>query len=549
MKKIQKYLNESNKKWNKKDTITILIILLIYGILSFYHLGNVKSPNTFHDFQENQEVIVELNQAENINNLISFSGFTPANYQVYLSKDGLYYDYIGEIKGKYCFTWEELEMKKNAKYLKIKFLEESSLGEIGLFNKDQNQIVIKKVIGSRKIKKLYDEQDTVPFEISNLNSMYFDEIYFARTAYEYTKGLDTYEWTHPPLGKLIQAIPIYLTGYFSPFTYRLMSNLSGIIMILMMYLFGRELFHKRKYAILSSLILAFDTFHFAQTRIGTVDSHLVLFLMISVYFMIQFTKKNERKYLLLSAVFFTAMILTKWSGLYGGLALAIIYFYDLIKKKKLSWKWIGYGTLFFIIMPIVCCFTIYLLFPNNKVVHTNSISKVLLQQQKMYEYHSNLDKEHAFSSKWYSWPFCYKPVWFYTHLTKDGKKGTISTVGNIVIWWVGIISFFYLLYDIFKKKNKNSLLLVIIILSLWLPYALIPRIMFLYHYFSVIPFLILGTVKMLEDVWTNKKIKWLFYCYLISMMIFFIVYYPIVSGKPLDIEWIDRLKLFPSWYF
>ena len=165
MKKIQKYLNESNKKWNKKDTITILIILLIYGILSFYHLGNVKSPNTFHDFQEKQEVIVELNQEENINNLISFSGFTPANYQVYLSKDGLYYDYIGEVKGKYCFTWEELEMKKNAKYLKIKFLEDSSLGEIGLFNKDQNQIVIKKVIGSRKIKKLYDEQDTVPFEI------------------------------------------------------------------------------------------------------------------------------------------------------------------------------------------------------------------------------------------------------------------------------------------------------------------------------------------------------------------------------------------------
>ena len=47
---------------------------------------------------------------------------------------------------------------------------------------------------------LIDEQDTVPDVPSYLNSMYFDEIYHARTGYEHAHAQHTYETTHPPLG-------------------------------------------------------------------------------------------------------------------------------------------------------------------------------------------------------------------------------------------------------------------------------------------------------------------------------------------------------------
>ena len=542
--KIKKYLDEENKKWNIKDTITIIFIMFLYGIVSFYHLGDWKAPNTFISLKNKEEIVFELNKEEDITKIKSYNGLTPATYNLYYSLDGKKYDYIGRVEGKYCFTWNELFINEKAKYIKIESLKKANLGEIGFYNK--KLIPIKKI--STK-KELIDEQVTIPEQISYMNSMYFDEIYFARTAYEYTQGLNTYEWTHPPLGKLIQAIPIYLTKNMSPFTYRFMGNLAGIIMLLVMYLFGKELFKKRKYAIISSLLLALDTFHFAQTRMGTVDSHLVLFIMLSIYFMIRFTNKNEIKYLLLSAIFFTCSILVKWSGIYGGLALAIIYFYNLISKKKLTWKYIGYGTLFFILMPFCVYISIYLIFPNNRVVHTNTISNVFLQQKKMYEYHSSLKEDHYFSSKWYTWPISYRPVWYYNQTYGINRRGTISSVGNIIIWWFGIIGLFYLLYDIFKRKNKNSIYLFIISMSLWLPYSLMPRIMFLYHYFPVVPFIILATVKVMFDLTKKLKKNYFIYIYLISASIFFIIYYPVISGKPITGDRINELQIFKSWYF
>ena len=544
MKKIKKFLNEENKKWNIKDTITILVIMFLYGLLSFYHLGDWNSPNTFSKVLNKEEIILELSKERNITNIKTYNGLTPASYNLYYSLDGKDYEYVGRVDGKYCFTWDELLINEKLKYLKIEALKDFSLGEIGVFSNDK----LIKVEQVNK-KELTDEEQTIPKQISYMNSMYFDEIYFARTAYEYTQGLDTYEWTHPPLGKLIQAIPIFLTKHMSPFTYRFMGNISGIIMLLVMYLFGRELFKKRKYAITASLLLALDTFHFAQTRMGTVDSHLVLFIMLSIYFMIRFTNKEELKYLFLSALFFTFSILTKWSGIYGGLALAIIYFYNLITKKKLKWKFIGYGTLFFIIFPLFMYLSIYLIFPNNRVVHTDTIPKVFLQQQKMYEYHSNLKEEHAFSSKWYTWPISYKPVWYYSEIYGINKRGTITGIGNIVIWWFGVISIFYLLYDIFKKKNKNSLYLIIIIMSLWLPYSLMPRIMFLYHYFPVTPFIVLATIKVMADLTTKYKTNWFIYLYILSAFTFFIAYYPVITGTPISGDRINELELFKSWYF
>ena len=68
---------------------------------------------------------------------------------------------------------------------------------------------------------LVDEQNTVPKAPSYFNGMIFDEIYHARTAYENIHNLSVYEWTHPPLGKLIIALGILLFG-MKPFGWRIM---------------------------------------------------------------------------------------------------------------------------------------------------------------------------------------------------------------------------------------------------------------------------------------------------------------------------------------
>ena len=547
---LKNFLNEQNTKLNIKDYIALGIILIAYSVISFINLGSTINPNTFLRVEKTDKVIIKLKNQEDIIKMKIFNGECNTKYQLYSSTDGKKYTYINDYNGTGALSWQEERIISKGKYIKILFLAKSSIGEIAFYNNNKEIIKIEDVIYNKKhIKSLNDEQNTIPKKISYMNSSYFDEIYFARTAYEYTQGMETYEWTHPPLGKLIQAIPIYISNYLSPFNYRLMGNISGILMIAVMYVFAKELFKKRKYAIFASLLMAFDTFHFAQTRMGTVDSHLILFILLASYFMVKYTKNNKTFCLVLSGIFFGLSVSVKWTGLYGGIALAIIFFTHLVKNKKLNIKNLLKGTLFFVVIPLFIYSSLYLIFPNNKLNHTTNFESIINQQKDMYNYHSKLNATHYFSSKWYTWPISYKPVWYHQEILNNDTKETISGIGNIVIWWMGIIGFLYSLIKLIREKDKQSFIIVVSMLSLWLPYAFIGRVMFLYHYFPVLPFMMLGIVNLFKSIEEKYKLKYLIPLYMIFVIAFFIIYYPVISGIETPVSYIEKLRIFDSWTF
>lgn len=551
MKKISKILNQKIVKMTKIDYIIIGIILFLYSVLSFINLGSFDNPQTFYSLKSNETLIFELEEETSVIRSKFFSGDLAGEYAIYSSLDNIDYDYITTVTSNGAFAWNDERTTAKAKYIKILSITDSALGEVAFYNNNKEIIPVEKVTSKKKVvKTLTDEKKVVPQQISYLNSSYFDEIYFARTAYDYKEGIEAYEWVHPPLGKMLQAIPVLLFDTMAPFFYRLMGNLAGIVMIFIMYLFGKQLFKTRKWAILSSLLMFFDTFHFAQTRMGTVDSFLVLFIMLSLYFMYRYISNKNTKYdLFLSGLFFGLSVCIKWTGFLAGLALAIIYFIDLIKNKKNIKKSILFGIMYFVLIPLIIYITIYLIYPDNQVTYTNSIKDILIQTKEMFNYHSKLEAEHFFSSEWYTWPISYKPVWYYTQDYTLTTRGTITGIGNIIIWWVGLISLPYLIYRIFKSKEKESLIILIAILSLWLPYIFIGRVMFLYHYFPVTPFIMLSVVKLIKDTEEKTKNTIIAPIYIILVATFFILYYPVISGLPANNQYIDALKLLRTWYF
>ncbi len=553
MKTLTKILNDKVVKMTGLDYLVIGVIILIYTIVSFVNLGSTINPQTFYTFSPDESITICLSKPEPLRKLRLYNGENAGKYALYHSEDDLTYTYINTITGSGAFAWDDIEINKNIKYLRIIPTDDiASLGEISLYDNAEKHLDIEKIISSynKEVIELTDEYSRVPAEISYLNSTYFDEIYFARTAYDYKEHLEAYEWTHPPLGKLLQSIPLVLSNTMAPFYYRLMGNIAGIIMIYVMYLFGIQLFKKRKWAIFSALLMFFDTFHFAQTRMGTIDSFLVLFIMLALYFMYKYvTKEDGRLVLFLSGLFFGFAVCTKWTGFLAGLALAIIYFIDFFKKKKKISKTLGEGTLFFVVIPLIFYTSVYLLFPNNQVTKTTSLGRIVTQTSEMYKYHSELERPHFFSSKWYTWPISYKPVWYYTQKASSESHGTICGVGNIIIWWLSLIAVPYLIYRIIKKKDYNSLYLIIAIMSLWLPYIFIGRVMFLYHYFPVLPFIMLAIAMFIKDIEEKTKCPQISYIYLALVIAFFIIYYPVVSGLPVSNNYLESLKLLPSWYF
>lgn len=542
-------------KIDKKDIIIILIITLIYSILAFYKLGSLSNPQTFSDIPDN-EVIIKIEEDKEIKDLIYFTGPERGEYLLASSLDGKKYNSFLEIGNNSVFTWSKKNINISASYIKItKLSSKGSIGEIAFLDSDDKLISV-----SSETKTLIDEQKNIPKEISYQNSTYFDEIYFSLSAYQYTKGIEVMEWTHPPLGKLIMAIPILIFG-MTPFSYRLMGVIAGIIMLPVFYILAKKIFKERKWAILAILMMALDNFHLVESRLGTTDTFLVLFILLSSLFMYQYLEldgktklKTKIKYLFLSALFIACAISVKWSGLYAGLGLAILFFIDLFTHKKKQMtnkdliKLIIITGLLFAILTLSIYTLSYILFPNLEG-YDNSFKGFFNQIISMYNYHSNVTEPHPFSSPWYSWPFMIKPVWYYVDYYNGNMIRTITGIGNPLIWWSGATCVLFSYIKTFLKRDKNDIFLIILILSTIIPYAFINRPMFLYHYYPTLIFIMLtivSVIKMLTEITKNNSIYIIF---IILISICFILFLPVTIGLKIPKTYLHLIKWLNTWIF
>ncbi len=188
-------------------------------------------------------------------------------------------------------------------------------------------------------KALVDEQSVLKGEPGWFNSMYFDEIYHGRTAFEQWNAIrgqepsDIYETTHPPLGKLLMTFSLMIFG-MTPFGWRFAGALAGVLMLPGMYLLGKQITRRRAGGVIAMLMMAFDFMHFTQTRIATIDSFVTLFIIYAYFFMFRYMmqdyfSKPVKKTLLplaLSGVMMGLAVASKWPGVYAGIGLALLFF-------------------------------------------------------------------------------------------------------------------------------------------------------------------------------------------------------------------------------
>lgn len=128
----------------------------------------------------------------------------------------------------------------------------------------------------------------------------------------------------------------------TPFGWRFMGNLFGIFMIFAIYLLARRITKKPWFAFIAAFLLTFDFMHFTQTRIATIDSYPVVFILLSYYFMYCFYAGNYQKTglrqpllaLLGSGIFFGLACASKWTGIYSGFGLAAIFFVHMAGRLR-----------------------------------------------------------------------------------------------------------------------------------------------------------------------------------------------------------------------
>lgn len=559
------YHSETEKNFGitRKDITAIAVLTAVYAAIALFNLGDMSAPKTAVTL-ENETRVFSLNENDGISGMKLYIGQYHIDknntLKIELNNASGENVYESEMLSANVFCWNEYEFNVgSADELVLSTSGKVRIIELALLDNSGN------IIGGDG--EIFDEQEFVPTVRTFNNSTYFDEIYHARTAYEFIAGDSVYEWTHPPLGKVIISIGIKLFG-MNPFGWRIMGTLFGIFMVPAMYILAKKLFGRTYLALFAAVLFTFDFMHFTQTRIATIDVYITFFVILMYMFMISYLREdfygNVKKLFLplgLCGISFGLGIASKWTGFYAGAGLAVIFFANLFahygeyrrgepqaaifpkRVKTLILFCVG----MFVIIPAAIYMLSYIPFLKTEGV---GIAGIWKNQMDMFGYHSNLADVHDFSSPWYQWAIMYRPVWYYTSKLGENIKGTISAFGNPLVWWVGIPAFVYTIYAAAAKKDKTAAFLSISYLAQLLPWVLVSRITYIYHYFPCVPFVVLmlgySAEKLLGD---SKKTKAVMLVYAVLAIALFAMFYPVLSGYPINEEYLNYLSWFKSWVF
>lgn len=566
---------ERKLHFTKKDQLYCWGLTLVYAAIALFHLGSFLAPESeYVSMQPGESVTLTFDAPVSISKYWVFGGIAEGTMQL-AADDGSEVTY--EQRFDDMFRWHEEAANLTTTTLQVNnYTGKLAIRELAFFDADGRRLIPRGVDENAAL--LVDEQDTVPDHPSSFNGMYFDELYHARTAYEHLTGMEPYENTHPPLGKVFIMAGIALFG-MNPFGWRIVGTLFGIGMVPIFYAFGRRLFKNAEYALLGATLFAFDFMHFTQTRIATIDVYAVFFILLMYYYMYQYYcmsfytdgLKATFKPLGLAGIFFALGAASKWICIYAGGGLAVLLAFSffkryreyraamdandaaLIEKTKEFWtnviKTLLFCCVFFVVIPVVVYVLSYL--PYMLSVGKHTLQDVWNYQKYMWNYHSTLEATHPYQSTWWEWPFTFRPMWYYQGTgLPEGQFATLTASGNPAVWWVCAVAAVALIGSRVMRRTKSDPGITTIFVGAaanFLPWVLVTRCTFIYHFFATVPFIVFCGVFLLQG-WEKKNpgVKWVKWAWMAAAVILFLLLYPGLSGYEISAGYAQFLKYLPG---
>lgn len=567
---------DTKLNYNRRDRIFVIAFTVIYGIIALINLGTTVAPENYWTGKSGDTVEITLDDNAGIDDIWVYGGLYTGSVTI-ADDDGnsIAYD---EINGD-MFRWKSIGGGLKGKHLTLNVTSGAVwFNEIALLDDERNVIA---AYAEGEAQALFDEAATVPENRTYMYGMYFDELYHARTAYEHLHGIKPYENSHPPLGKIFIMLGIAVFG-MNAFGWRIAGALFGIGMVPIMYAFAKRLFGKSEYALLAAGLFAFDFMHYTQTRIATIDVYGVFFIILMYYYMYQYYRMNfysdglkkTLKPLFLAGLFFGLGAASKWIDIYAGVGLAVLLLLSLIARYKEYaafrnsedealrsavapfWKntikTLLWCCIFYIAIPVAIYLASYIPYVLSED-HYN-LEGIWGVQKFMLSYHGGLKATHPYQSPWWQWPLIIRPMWYYvTYDVSEGYVGTISAMGNPAVWWTCLVISVTVIGRIIRGRVKADNIWTVLLIGLaaeYIPWVLVPRCTFIYHYFASVPFIILISVRALMQKeqldGRYKCVKWIWLGVAVAL---FALFYPAITGVVCSRGYIKLLEWLPSWTF
>ncbi len=576
-------VSRDDRRWTRLDSSLCLFIAAAYAFVAFFGLGDSVGIESFCKFGARGEyALLRLAEETDIGEIRYYPGLQTGYYYVQFSSDGEEFSDVATLRQLHAdhFKWETADRQQEdwsgVRYIRI-IADRGGiqLGEVAFYDTDGALIPAGSMTYSSGCRPLVDEQYKIPAEMTYKNSTYFDEIYHARPAYEHLNDETPYEVSHPPLGKLIISLGIRLFGMV-PFGWRFSGTVVGILMLPALYLFLKKMFGGTLVPGCGTAIMAADFMHFVQTRIATIDSYAVFFIILMYLFFwlyLQSDRQTRSWYLplALSGVCFGLGAASKWTCIYAGGGLAVLWLIDRISRglemrrnhKKYEFfvetvRIVLWSILFFVIVPCGIYYVSYWHYGTAagmsgvKMLFSREYLDIVLDNQKfMFTYHSGVNATHPYSSVWWQWVLDIRPILYYRQDLADGTRSAFGAWLNPLLCWAGLLAMLCMAYLAAARRDRTALFILIGYLAQLLPWLLVSRVVFEYHYFPCTVFLILALCYIFRIVEQYHPAPKTVLCTFTGAAVgLFFVFYPALSGLPVSrfyttsfIDW------FGSWPF
>lgn len=366
-----------------------------------------------------------------------------------------------------------------------------------------------------------------------------------------------------------------------------MSCVFGTLVIPLLYLLALRLWRNRLFALTAAVLACFDGMFFIQSRIGMIDIFAVFFILLAYFtFHVHLDSRGPRDSLvtlLLTGVTVGLAVSAKWISL---AAVSVMFFVLLVRvvRRHVSlrirtgpttvWVWGreeavgpalpgGAGLLPYLVgfviafaaIPVAIYLASWLPFFERGQFH--DLGDLWRYQVDSYTYHAHLTATHPYGSPWFSWPFLYRPVAYYFEnagLGIDAVSGQslvagMVNLGNPWTWWTSIPCVILMPYFAFRYRSYAAALIAMGFVTQYLPWSLISRVIFLYHMFAGLPFMILALAyclaRLAEGVADfelgSLRIRGirgagLLYAHVAIAVLFFIYFYPVWTGLPIGAD-------------
>ena len=550
-------LGGGKRRMDRADMLVVAGVTVVYAVAAFMGLGNTASPESFVRM-ENETAQLRLDpDGGAAAKLMIFSGVGIGDYSIdYTGADGRNV-HLADLEQSHgdVLKWHEVELSQPVTGGTLRILGRGNvwLGEVAAKTEDGDTIAL-----SASHPELTDEQALCPKRQTFMNSSYFDEIYHARTAWEQLNGVYPYEITHPPLGKAIIGFGIKFFG-MTPFGWRFSGTLFGVLMLPILYYFAKKLFGGRITPAACMILMATDFMHFVQTRISTIDTYAVFFILLMYLYMYLFVSEGRLRDLALCGVSFGLGAASKWTCFYAGAGLAVIWALWVIREARVGRldfrgfvKNALFCVVFFILVPGLIYYLSYIPYGaaqgKTNLFSRDYLNIVLDNQRYMFNYHSQLVATHPYSSHWYQWLLDIRPILYYLDYLADGRTVSFGAFVNPVLCWGGLLALFVLGYLSAARRDKVSAFILLGYLAQLLPWVLVPRLTFAYHYFPCTVFLALALGRCFDLMERNVRYGKLYVDgFVLLSTAVFVLFFPVLAGIPVGRS-ILRSWL-PTWPF